>query len=144
MVEPTIAETTTESTDQSISAPVRPPFVHDIQPNSPSSGWSTGTKTPTNDDLEIYEKHVDDNGHVLTSVKPDEGYEASLRHDAAIAPRRRKTERTSPQEARYSEIPVEDWPAGRSGMGTVCVSVGTSGRLFWDNLTVISASGGLH
>lgn len=67
------------------------------------STQSNGTPTHTNhangsahpdaegknldEDRVVFEKYADHNGAVLTSVKPDEGYEEGLKHDHDTAPR---------------------------------------------------------
>ena len=38
----------------------------------------------------VYEKHVNDKGDHLTSVKPDESYEKTLEHTRQVAPREKK------------------------------------------------------
>ena len=84
-------------------------------PTSPSLTWTTsGTKTPTNDETEIYEKHVDGNGHVLTSLKRDDSYAESLRHDELIAPRRKSGDRSPNKEHKGKK----DEPEGTSQLKT--------------------------
>jgi hypothetical protein len=39
----------------------------------------------------VYEKHVNDKGDHLTSVKPDESYHKTLEHNRRVAPREKKT-----------------------------------------------------
>ena len=82
----------------------------DLQPTSPSSAWTSGTRTPINEDADLYEKHIDGDGHVLTSLKPKEDYEASLRHDVAVAPRKRQTYENAP---RKQDIPKSQLKTGR-------------------------------
>ena len=87
-------------------------------PTSPSLTWTTsGTKTPTNDETELYEKHVDGNGHVLTSLKRDDSYDESLRHDEAIAPRRKSGDR-SPKKENTAKQDERDEPKGTAQLKT--------------------------
>jgi 2-acylglycerol O-acyltransferase 2 len=46
----------------------------------------------------IYEKHVNDNGEVLTSIKPSENYEDSLKHNGETAPREKGHERPAKRQ----------------------------------------------
>ena len=39
------------------------------------------------EDKVVYEKHVNQNGEVFTSIKPSENYEQSLQHNGTTAPR---------------------------------------------------------
>lgn len=66
---------------------------HQENPDSPT--LTNGTQTPAKEDTEIYEKHIDSNGHILTSVKPSKGYEESLKHHEAIAPPRQRSRKTA-------------------------------------------------
>ncbi|KAF2645800.1 diacylglycerol O-acyltransferase 2 [Massarina eburnea CBS 473.64] len=54
-------------------------------------------KEDTDDDYEVYEKHEESNGHALTSVKPQDGYEKEMRIDKR--PARRMSELKSGRRA---------------------------------------------
>jgi hypothetical protein len=57
-------------------------------------GNNTHVKRSDKDKVErdkiVYEKHVNDKGDHLTSVKPDESYEKTLEHTRQVAPREKK------------------------------------------------------
>jgi 2-acylglycerol O-acyltransferase 2 len=48
-----------------------------------------GVQRNIDEDRVIYDKHISRDGEQLTSIKPNEGYEEALKHDAALAPRHR-------------------------------------------------------
>jgi hypothetical protein len=57
-------------------------------------GDNTHVKRPDKDKVErdkvVYEKHVNDKGDHLTSVKPDESYHKILEHTRQVAPREKR------------------------------------------------------
>jgi 2-acylglycerol O-acyltransferase 2 len=74
----------------------------------------------------IYEKHININGEVLTSIKPSEDYEASLKHNRQTTPHEKKQNRpTKRQDLTQGEL-ASGRRAGagweRSAYGYSCVS----------------------
>src|SRR5277367_834074 len=69
------------------------------------------TKTPKLENMVLNEKHVDMNSEeMLTSVKTDETYEASLKHDEATAPRGQKK---SSKILKEQDTPTSKLESGR-------------------------------
>jgi hypothetical protein len=57
------------------------------------------------EDKVIFEKHVNNAGEILTSIKPSEQYEESLKHDGQTAPREKKPHRpTKRQDLTQDEL----------------------------------------
>ncbi|EXJ65383.1 hypothetical protein A1O7_01724 [Cladophialophora yegresii CBS 114405] len=57
-------------------------------------------RQPLDEDRTIYEKHVNQNGEILTSIKPSENYEESLKHNGETAPREKKATRPAKRQDR--------------------------------------------
>lgn len=56
------------------------------------------TRKQLDEEKVVYEKHVNHDGEVLTSIKPSENYERSLQHNGHTAPREKKRNRPAKRQ----------------------------------------------
>jgi hypothetical protein len=107
---------TVPTTMDDVSGP--PPMRHRIaRPANQENieGDNIHVKKSDNDMVEgdkvVYEKHVNDKGDHLTSVKPDESYHKTLEHTRQVAPREKK--RAEPKQASKKKDNKSQLASGR-------------------------------
>lgn len=84
------------------------------------NGTSNGTTKLTKDSARnldrnkiVYEKYSNGEGSVLTSVKPDPGYEESLKHNKETAPRSREPSTNRSKNGKLQDTPRPQLQSGR-------------------------------
>jgi hypothetical protein len=102
---------------KSFADAVQEPADHETSQSQTSTRSYASSATAVDDHKEnfdenklVYEKHLNaSRDEVLTSVKPDERYEESLKHDGATAPR----ERRKKGQSKRQDPPEEPLASGR-------------------------------
>lgn len=96
--------------------------AHEAVNGDRTNGYSNGTTKLTEDAARnldenkiVYEKYSNGDGSVLTSVKPDPGYEESLKHNQQTAPRSREpsTSRSKSKNSKLQDTPKPQLQSGR-------------------------------
>lgn len=89
--------------------------IYESAQTSSTNGWADsqevdGHAQEVGEEKVLYEKHTGEDGHALTSIKPNESYEKSLKHNAETTPR----ERVEPSKtAKRQDVPSSQLASGR-------------------------------